>query len=296
MRNHLANQEIRVANFLVIGNKRSASSWLNVNLLEHPEIFMTSRGGKVLKGVNFFNRDYGKGVQFYAEYFKGAGNEKRLGEVEHSYFWDDLVPERIYKTLGVIPLLITLRQPVERAYSHFQRRRRDLPKGDHLSYDFETAFRMAIEEGLSEASWGYYGRQFKKYLEWFPVETFHIVRYEHVINKPVETLSQVYRFLDVNPDYVSSSINKTRTPATNVPVGTRNIVNKIWYSSRPVIFLRRGLRGVGFKNVTKYRPFSPPPLEIALKKKLTAEFFDEDIRLLSDISGNDFSSWLSESM
>ncbi len=295
MNNHPTKEEIKVANFLVIANKRCGSSWLNRNLLKHPEIFMASRDGKVLKGVHFFDLHFDRGVQYYAEYFKNAGNEKCRGEVEHSYFWNDAVPERIFKTLGIVPLIMTLRQPVERAYSHFQLMRRYLPKGDYI-YDFEEAFRNSMEKGSQEAVWGYYGRQLKKYLKWFPIETFHIIKYEQLNEKPLEAIKQVYKFLNVDPDFVSSSINERRTSATNIPAGTSNFVKNIWYSSRPVIFVRRCLRRVGFKNVKKYRLFSPPPLEVALKRKLTAEFFDDDIRLLMDLTGIDFSSWLSDSM
>jgi len=295
MSEHLIHQATKIPDFLVIANKRCGSTWLNRNLVEHPEIFMTSNDGKVIKGVHFFDKNYDKGVQLYAEYFKDVSNEKRLGETEHSYFWNDLVPERIYKTLGAVPLIMSLRQPVERAYSHFQLRRRYLPKGD-ICYDFETAFRTAMKEGSSEVTWGYYGRQLKKYLEWFSLKTFCIIKYEQIVDKPAETIHQVYKFLDVNPDFTSSYITATRTPATNVPDGTCNLANKILYSSRPTIFIRRCLRRMGFKNIGLYRRFSPPPLEMSLKKKLTAEFFDTDIKLLIKLTGMDFSSWLSESM
>jgi hypothetical protein len=295
MSNYLKQQSNKRPDFLVIANKRCGSTWLNRNLVEHPEIFMTSNDGKLIKGVHFFDKNYDKGVQLYAEYFKDVSNERRLGETEHSYFWNDLVPERIYNTLGVIPLIMTLRQPVERAYSHFQLRRRYLPKGD-ICYDFETAFRMAMNEGSSEVAWGYYGRQLKKYLEWFPLKTFCIIKYEQIVDKPAEAIYQVYKFLDVNSDFTSSYIAATRTPATNVPNGTCNLANKILYSSRPTIFIRRCLRRVGFKNIGLYRRFSPPPLEMPLKKKLTAEFFDTDIKLLIKLTGMDFNSWLSGSM
>ncbi|MBT6225985.1 MAG: hypothetical protein HOI47_04925, partial [Candidatus Scalindua sp.] len=176
MSKHQIHQATKIPDFLVIANKRCGSTWLNRNLVEHPEIFMTSNDGNVIKGVHFFDKHYDKGVQLYAEFFKDVSNEKRLGETEHSYFWNDLVPERINKTLGAVPLIMSLRQPVERAYSHFQLRRRYLPKGN-ISYDFETAFRTAMKEGSSEVTWGYYGRQLKKYLEWFPLKTFCIIKY-----------------------------------------------------------------------------------------------------------------------
>ena len=284
------NQENKVANFLVIANKRCGSSWLNYNLEDHPEIFMTKS-----KGVHFFDKNYDKGIPFYAEYFRGANDEICLGETEHSYFWHDKVPERIYSLLGIIPMIVSLRQPVERAYSHFQLIRRNLPQGE-LSYNFETSFRAAMEAGSAEVTWGFYGQQLRKYLEWFPIEKFYIIKFEQISDKPLETIQGVYRFLCVNPCFTPLRISTVRAPATNVPPGTSSLANKIFYSSRSAIIARKTLRKIGFSKIKEYRRFSPPPLEASLKKKLTAEFFDEDIRLLMELTGMDFSSWLSDSM
>jgi hypothetical protein len=284
------NQKNNVANFLVIANKRCGSSWLNYNLADHPEVFMTKS-----KGVHFFDNNYEKGIPFYAEYFCGANNEKCLGETEHSYFWHDKVPERIFMTLGVIPMILSLRQPVERAYSHFQLIRRNRPQGD-FSYDFETSFRAAMEAASAEVTWGFYGQQLKKYLEWFPIETFYIIKFEQIGDEPIETIQGAYRFLGVDPRFTSLRISNVNTPATNVPQGTNRLVNKILYTSRPARMSRKVLRKIGFRNIKDYRRFSPPPLDVSLKKKLTAEFFDDDIRLLMGLTDMDFSSWLSDSM
>lgn len=287
---HLTDQAAKIANFLVIANKRCGTSWLNRNLAEHPEIFMTKS-----KGVHFFDKHYDRGIQFYAEFFQDVNDEKRIGEVEHSYFWNDSVPKRIYEELGIIPMIMSLRQPVERAYSHFQLARRFLPKGD-ISYNFETAFREAMVEDLAIVTWGYYGKQLKKYLEWFPIDTFCIIKFEQITDEPVETIHQVYRFLDVDPDFTSLYVNNKWTPATNVPSGTSHLVNKIFYTGWPALITRKAVRRLGFWDVHVYRRFSPPTLDISLKKRLTAEFFDKDIDLLIELTGMDFSSWLSDSM
>ena len=102
------------ANFLVIGTKRCGTNWIKNNLDQHPEIYMTQD-----KGVHFFDWHYKKGLEYYKTFFCDAKQEQCRGEVEHSYFTNQLVAERIYNSLGEIPLILLLRQPVERAYSHF---------------------------------------------------------------------------------------------------------------------------------------------------------------------------------
>ena len=106
---------MKLANFLVIANKRCGTSWLNYNLAAHPDIFMTQK-----KGVHFFDREFDKGLEHYAAAFAESTEEKCSGETEHAYFWNDEVPGRIHATLGNIPMILSLRQPVERAYSYFQ--------------------------------------------------------------------------------------------------------------------------------------------------------------------------------
>ena len=154
-----------VANFLVIGTKRCGTSWLQHNLSKHPEIFMTEK-----KGVHFFDLNFEKGIKFYETFFVNGQECKLRGEVEHSYFESGLVAERIYKTLGNIPLILSLRHPVERAYSHFQVRRRFLTKKE--SYDFETAFFHGMENSQDEIIWGFYGKQLQEYLNYFSINNF----------------------------------------------------------------------------------------------------------------------------
>ena len=277
---------MKVANFLVIANKRCGTSWLNRNLAEHPEIFMTEK-----KGVHFFDKDYDKGLSFYEKYFVDAKDEKWRGETEHSYFWNDLVPQRIYESLGVIPLILSLRQPVDRAYSFFQLQNRLKDRPDD---DFESFFVKAWGDNHRMVGWGKYGQQLEKYLKFFPLEKMHIIKFEDIKARPEQTIQEVYRFLEVDDKFVSSWVTHKWTPATNLPKDLSSFKKKMFYTSSAAIMARSVLRKLGFK-VAVYRKFSPPPLGRELKKKLTV-YFDKDIRLLMELTNVDFSSWLSESL
>ena len=112
----------------------------------------------------------------------------------------------------------------------------------------------------------------------------------------VDTIHKVYKFLGVNSDFTSSYVHNKWTPATNFPPGTSHLINKIFYLGWPALITRKTMRRLGFDNVNIYCSFSPPPLEVSLRKELTAEFFDNDIELLIELTGVAFSSWISDSM
>ncbi|MSR77623.1 MAG: hypothetical protein EXS63_05290 [Candidatus Omnitrophica bacterium] len=282
--------KIKAANFLVIGNKRCGTSWLNRNLAEHPDIFMATH-----KGVHFFDHDFEKGLEFYEKYFEQASGEKMRGETEHSYFWSNEAPARIKKTLGDIPMILSLRQPAERAFSHFQILQKHNPEGYPgypLNQDFEKSFEKALEEGHPIASWGFYGNQLKKSLNDFSISNFHFVLYEDIEVVPEQTIQKIYQFLGVDSHFVSSEFVRQRwTPSTNVPEGTGKVRSYLFYTSPAADICRRTLKKMGWKDLKVYRKFSPPPLSPELKKKLTA-CYEKDIRLLMDLTGLNLQSWL----
>ena len=281
------NKDLKVADFLVIANKRSGSSWLNRNLSEHPDIFMTEQ-----KGVHFFDLHFEEGLDFYSRYFQNANINQLKGETEHSYFWDDLVPERIHSTLGTIPMLLTLRQPVDRAWSYFQLRRRFQPNNTD---DFEDCFMSSMKQNENMFAWGLYGQQLQKYLNYFPPEVFHYIRFDDIIEQPLRTIQDAYRFLKLDPSFVPPSVDKKWMPATNIGAQVPEVLRYMCYTSLFSDLTRRVLRKIGFKNIVVYRAYSPPPLCETLKRDLTIHY-DEDIELLMKLTGLDFSSWLSTSI
>jgi len=278
---------MKLANFLVIANKRCGTSWLNHNLATHPDIFMAGN-----KGVHFFDQEFNKGLGHYAAFFSESAEEKRRGETEHSYFWNDKVPKRIHATLGNVPMILSLRQPIERAYSHFQLLNRKQGKAWPNFDDFEKVINYSFENNHKMTAWGFYGRQLKLYCEYFPIETFHFIKFEEINQNPLQTIREVFDFLGVDNGFVPPLLMKKWTAATNVPIDTGELKGRILYTSATTRLFRRFLRKVGFNHITTYNKFSPPPLDPELKNRLT-KFYDDDLKLLMDLSKQDFSSWLS---
>ena len=64
-------------------------------------------------------------MAWYREYFRGYPPELTLGEVDPNYFGEDVARDRIEKDLPRAKIVVTLRDPVERAYSSYRVMRRD---------------------------------------------------------------------------------------------------------------------------------------------------------------------------
>jgi len=130
-------------NFVHFGTPKSGSATISHFLASHPQVY-TPRP----KELNFFNRvgDYEKGPDWFAStYFSGHSREPIICDKSIGYSVGDPegVLERIVKTLGRdIRILLTVRHPAERAFSHYCMARF---KGQIEDLSFTEAIRTAID-------------------------------------------------------------------------------------------------------------------------------------------------------
>jgi len=155
----------------------------------------------------------------------------------------------------------------------------DGPKAGHA-----LTFKLTKQMGLIS--------QLKLYSKYFPIETFHFIKFEEINQKPLQTIQRVFEFLGVHNGFVPPLLMKKWTPATNVAMDMGALKGKILYTSVGARLCRRFFRKVGFSQVKTYNKFSPPPLDPEVKRRLT-RVYDDDLKLLMDLSKQDYSSWLS---
>ena len=128
-------------NFMCIGASKSGTTSLYDILKQHSDIFLPS-----FKEPHFFDIPlvYQNGIEWYKKtYFQSVKNEKCIGDFTPTYLFDEHAPERILNDLGVnMKFIIILRNPVDRAYSHYLHSKRDLH--EHLS--FEDALKKKVDE------------------------------------------------------------------------------------------------------------------------------------------------------
>jgi hypothetical protein len=211
--------------FLIIGAQRAGTTALFYYLRIHPEIAPPRRADTDVdwpKEIHFFDERFDKGIEWYRSFFPLAvrqqlarkrGGDLITGEGTPSYLFYPHVPERVAATLPDVRLIAMLRDPVERAYSHYQL----MARTGREKLSFEDAL-AAEEERLagekeqlatdpdrraphhrhrSYVARGLYAEQLERWLAHFPREQLLVLRAEDFRTRPAEIYAEVLAFLGI---------------------------------------------------------------------------------------------------
>jgi Sulfotransferase domain len=243
--------------FLVVGAKRAGTSSLYRYLTTHPQVRPCVSG----KGTHYFDVAYRRGWRWYRSSFPLAAGGGITGEASPYYMFHPLAPSRIAAALPEARLIVVLRDPVERAWSHYhnERRLRAEPLGfeDAIAAEPERlageAERMAADPGYHSFAWrhfsylarGRYAEQLERLYDLFPPGQVLVVQSELLRDDPDRALEPVWRFLGLAPFTVRErfAIKPNDSHATMAPA-TRERLNA--YFDEPNRRLYR-LPGVGFR-------------------------------------------------
>jgi len=197
-------------NFLIVGAQKAGTTALHYYLDEHPDIFMSPK-----KEVHFFDLDenYARGLKWYEKHFRKHHKEHAVGESSPLYMYLEKVPRRIAKTLPEVKLIFVLRDPVTRAYSHYWHAvRRGV---EYLTFEES----LKVEEERIRKSF-YYRREFsymdrgkyliqiKRFLKFFSRKQMIFIISEELRRHQERILTQIYRFLDVDPTFHGTRLHK----------------------------------------------------------------------------------------
>lgn len=296
--------------FLVIGAPKAGTTALHAALASHPGLFMSS-----VKEPKFFltegpppTRGGPGDAQTYQEHiwrrpdyealFEAAPPGALRGESTPFYLHDRDAQVRIHKLLPEARLIAMLRDPVDRAHSNWAHLWAAglEPIGDVVAAC--AAEEQRIRDGWA-AFWRYvdlgrYGAQLQHLYKLFPRERVLVLRYRELRDRPVGTLDRICTFLGAEPGIVDS------VPQANV---TRHVEDSA--ATRALRSLLRGGATIGayvppVVRHTVRRPFLAAlhrgrprrrPLTPAQRERLLP-YFADDVRLLGEVTGTDFSDWL----
>ena len=261
-------------NFLGIGTQRAATTWLFNCLEEHPDVFVPK-----CKEIYFFNHYYEKGIAFYSTFFDAARSYKAIGEITPGYIQCEACPERIYKHLPNVKMIIILRNPIDRAFSAYKKF--VFPKTG-------LSFEEAICQKPDLLTRGLYSSQLERYFSYFKREQFLILLYEELNSDNLVAIKKVYKFLEINDEYSPSWIGKT----SNVSSLSRlnMIINKYKLNSLAHFIMKTEVGNIVRKLHKKGGKEYKAVIDIETSKKLVEYFFEPNQRLakLLDI---DLSLW-----
>ena len=203
-----------LVSFLGIGVGKSGTTWLHSCLNEHPEIFVST-----IKEVNYFSFRYDRGRDWYDSIFTSAQHEKILGEISPTYFGNPHAPERISQYNPRMKLIAMLRDPVERAYSHYCMQL----TGNLVSDDIDRV----LSPGTRYIDLGFYHKHLQRYGRYFDKEQMKIMIYEDLKTDPSGFFRSILEFLEVDPTFEPSILNK--------PFGHRKNRKKYWRIYRGLV-------------------------------------------------------------
>lgn len=209
-----------VPSFLIIGAQKAGTTSLHAQLVRHPQVFPS-----LIKEVHYFDLNYERGFDWYRTFFPmrwwaslataRSGRRAITGESSPYYLFHPHTARRVNRDLPGIPLIVLLRDPVERAYSHYQHACR-LGLETHT---FEEALAREedrigpdLEKLGSDENWpaeqlrhfsyrsrGIYVDQLMRWMPVYDSRRMLVLRSEDYFADPGATLARVLEFLRLKP-------------------------------------------------------------------------------------------------
>lgn len=207
----LATASLRqLPSFLIIGAQKSGTTSLYSCLTQHPRVESAFE-----KEVRYFNNHFHRGVNWYKAHFPlGPGRRVISGEGEPSYLPNPIAAERVRELVPSARFVVMLRNPVDRAYSHYHHRH---TRGQEKR-TFEEVCEADMEvlkdgwAGLPTADYvrlghlhysylprGFYYEQLKTWMDVFPRDQFLIVRAEDFFADSQAVFDDVLAHLGLPP-------------------------------------------------------------------------------------------------
>lgn len=288
-----------IPSFFIIGAMRSGTTSFYRYLAEHPKIFMCKYkepayysqfpGSKNANGLWSIYGDIPEVEKLnltkeeYTNLFKESKKDQKVGEASVQYLLDPLSAERIKSEVPNAKILVILRDPVERAFSHYLGSdERNIKKSfrDVINSDLKTA---DIEKPNIKniLVWGLYSKQLERYFKVFGKENVKVFIYEEIFPRKInQTIKEILDYLKIDGPIHNFSEKKYQsyyTPRGQVII-KNSLVKKIAKKILPKKYLEKIYEKIREKDDVK-------PSILKDDRKVLEEFFKDDIDNLEKILG-----------
>ena len=273
-------------NFLYVGTDKAGSTFIYEILRAHPDCFVPRA-----KDIYYFDKNYGRGSQWYAQFFADAMGKPCIGELSHDYLHSRVASLRIRKDLGPIRIIISLREPVSRAFSNYLfLLRHGISCGTFR--DAASRFPEIIEGSL-------YAEPVARYLDLFGSHNVHVVLFDDIRCQPAKVQTEVCKFLQLDPAAAKpTDLTKQVLPAARPRV---KFVAKLAKAGAVVsrqfglVNLVGTVKSSSLVQQLLYSPYRNYPKITEAESGYFQDFFERDIKRTSALIGVDLGHWLRRS-
>lgn len=275
-------------NTFIVGAPKAGTSSLHFYLNQHPQVCMSS-----VKEPNFFsakevenlyyNSDIVSSTKDYNSLFES--DLKIKGESSVSYLYYHQVARRIYEYNNDAKIIIMLRNPTFRLFSHYLMDKRLGFCSVSLQeiYDNRGTHSLFFQQFFSL---GNYSEQIKKYQEVFDKSQILILLYDDLKLDTKLVVERVFSFLNVEKKDVDLQVKNQMLVPTN---GLLSVIYKFRFIRKFLRFLFpsqliKSIKKTFFnsKNIDK---LSPSEL------KMISNYYEDEISNLELLINYDLSSW-----
>lgn len=266
-----------IANFIVIGPGKCGTSWLYAILSEHPQVCVSSA-----KETLYFEDAYARGVDWFHRFFAHHDDQRWVGEVSNTYIFSPLAAQRMAAYNPDMRLVTSLRNPVDRAFSHYLFLLRN--------GSARGSFAEVLETRPDLLTRGKYGMHLQEYLRYFSREQLLILLFDDLRHDSSAYYRQLCDFLNI--DVVDVAALHKKVLGASMP-RSRHLARFIKRSAEWV-------RAQGHPEwVTRVKRSAVPRLLYRSFKKddyptldpatrvWAEDYYREDISALSEIVGRD---------
>jgi hypothetical protein len=206
--------------FLIIGAQRCGTSALYSYLTQHPCVAPAA-----IKEIHYFDTNHHRGLRWYKTHFPSAlhrafakavlDRDLLTGESSPYYLFHPLAAARVRQTLPDVKLIVVLRNPIDRAFSHYHHA--PSSAGETLPFEEaiareparlagerermlrDPAYQSAAHQHFSYLTRGVYADQLVAWFELFPRERFLVLQFEDVFRGPAAAYQRLVAFLGLPP-------------------------------------------------------------------------------------------------
>jgi hypothetical protein len=268
--------------FIIIGAARAGTTSLYHYFREHPDVFMSP-----VKEVNFFSRErlaanwHPRKLKRYEVLFEGAEDHRAVGEASPLYLPSPTAPGLMARVLPDVRLIVSIRNPIERAWSAWQG---EIREGREPSMETE------LRPGGRAFDHSLYHDALMRWRSHFPPERLKVIVFDDFSRDPSSVMRTLFEHVGVDPsapvrtDLRHNESGVPRSAAMNLAA-----VRTLRFLRRRVVPRSVGGTGLGARF---HRLFlrKGEPMPAWLRERL-AHDFREDILRTSELIGRDLSHW-----
>ncbi len=220
--------------FVIVGAMRAGTSTLAAALAQDPRIFLPR------EEIHYFSDPdlYARGMEWYESHFSQpeAVGAQIVGEKSATYHYSPGAIERIARDLPNVRIIFILRDPLQRAYSHYWHAA--------IAGQEVRSFSASIREGLlpgqspmhDYVDRSRYGAQLRNIYQRFAKERVHVCFLENLKNSPADSIEKFQKWMGLIPVNTELAGHKHRRLRSPRSLQAQKFIGK--FCDRKALFMR----------------------------------------------------------